>query len=139
MLLEQENDEAIEQAVSMLEDLSDLDEFCALAEMRAAIAALRFDSLQQLDCRHLWSAGPFNYFRVNRWSGPEAGVGHIRHSAFVRVEALPHGWRVCELSGTQTGRVRPEDATAAEQKVERGRTDGASLATAASVHVRAVR
>jgi hypothetical protein len=141
MLLEQEYDGATEPAVSVLEDIAELDEFCARAEMRAAIAAMRFDSLRQLDCRHLWSAGPFNYFRVNRWSGSEPGVGQIRNSAFVRVEKLPHGWRIRELSGTQTGRFRPDGAAAAEQSAERGWMDGARspLGTAASLDVRAVR
>jgi hypothetical protein len=102
MLIDQEQDATIEQIRSMIDGIGDPDERCAFAEMRAVIAAIIFESPEHLDCRHLWTAGRFSYFRVNRWSGLDVGVGHIRHSAFVSVETLPHGWRVHGLIGTES-------------------------------------
>src|SRR5512140_1174117 len=98
MLIEQERDESVGQTSDLERELGVLEEPVAVADMRAAIAALDFESPQRLDSRYLWTAGRFCYFRVIRWSGLEAGTGHIWHSAFVRVEALRDGWRICDLT-----------------------------------------
>lgn len=101
MLMEQDYDEAVEETSDLLETIGDLAELYALADMRAAIAATLFESPEHLDSRYLWTTGRFSYFRINRWSGPEVGTGHIRHSTFVRVEALRDGWRIRDVTGTR--------------------------------------